>query len=107
MPKFKTYTQPGVFGEAGFSQSALLPDLQQMHTYRDALRQGDRSNVVWGAWLLYAGRVAGGNPPAVAFPAATVENPFGDGRQGAVCLRPGDAAGAARLSALVARFLAG
>ena len=104
--KFKTYTQPGLSGETAFSEGALLPDLQQMHTYRDALRYGDRANVVWGAWLLYTGRVAGGNPPAVAFPPATPQNPFGDGQQGAVCLRPGDAAGAARLAALVAQFLA-
>jgi len=78
--KFKTYADPG----------ALLPDIQQMHTYRDAIRRAGVSGAVRGAWLLYAGAHGVREPRVIGYPGATAELPFGHGEIGALRLRPDD-----------------
>lgn len=90
--KFKTYAEPDA-GQSTwrFRDGTLLPDIQQMHTYRDAIVHGDKTNVVAEAWLLYAGRRDTSNPNIVAYPPSTALCPFGIGRVGALLLRPGQA----------------
>jgi len=78
--KFKTYTDPG----------ALLPDIQQMHTYRDAIRRAGSPGAVRSAWLLYAGARGVHEPRVTGYPHATAELPFGNGEIGALRLRPDD-----------------
>jgi hypothetical protein len=91
--KFKTYAEPssGEKDEASwhFRDGALLPDIQQMHTYRDAIVRGEHENVVSQSWLLYAGRLNVANPEMFAYPQITDEKPFGIGKVGAILLRPG------------------
>ncbi|MES2465653.1 MAG: nuclease domain-containing protein, partial [Armatimonadota bacterium] len=83
--KFKTYAEPSVDQTTWqFRDGALLPDLQQMHTYRDAIVCGDRENVVSEAWLLYPGRLHVTNPAVAAYPASSREQPFGVGKVGAL-----------------------
>ena len=88
--KFKTYAEPDANQSTWrFRDGALLPDLQQMHTYRDAIIHGGETNVVSEAWLLYAGRRDTANPNIVAYPHSIPLQPFGTGRVGALLLRPG------------------
>lgn len=82
--KFKTYAEGDRFAE-----SALLPDIHQMHAYRDAIRRGSAEGVVRAAWLLYAGRRDGEAPAVTAYPPPTAARPFGHGDVGALRLRPG------------------
>jgi hypothetical protein len=90
--KFKSYAEPIPTNECrpswSFREGALLPDIQQMHTYRDAIVFGEQENVVSEAWLLYAGRITAANPDIVAYPRSTPAQPFGVGRIGAILLRP-------------------
>lgn len=100
--KFKAY----VDAIGAFSDATLFPDLQQMHTYRDAVvGPGGQGGAVSGAWLLFCGGGASVGPEVVAFPESTAAEPFGDGLIGALRLRPGHAAGTARLCALLRGFL--
>lgn len=85
--KFKTYAAATPDGWR-FQEGALFPDIQQMHTYRDALTYGAARGAVWGAWLLYCGRVDLDAPTVVAYPPPTEERPFGAGGVGAIRLRP-------------------
>ncbi|MBC8102807.1 MAG: DUF2357 domain-containing protein [Cytophagales bacterium] len=109
--KFKTYCEPAepksATGKTGpvwrFTDSALLPDIQQMHTYRDAIACGSRSRLVSGAWLLYAGRRGVLNPSVVAYPQVSTADPFGAGEVGALLLRPGQTPES--LQALLSGFL--
>ena len=96
--KFKTYADP-----AGGYLSPL-DDSRQLHSYRDAIRSGNTRSVS-AAWVLYCGRVTGANRAVIAFPASTLERPFGGGEIGAVLLRPG--AGNDTLAALIEAFLRG
>lgn len=90
--KFKTYAEPG----------AETDDIRQMHTYRDALRIGDRRPVV-AAWLLFPGRVDGAGRKIIAYPNSSDLRPFGNGEVGAMRNRVGDIG---RLTSLLANFLA-
>jgi hypothetical protein len=91
--KFKTYAEASINEEDEtiwrFRDGSLLPDLQQMHTYRDAIVRREQENVVSEAWLLYAGRRGVTNPEVVAYPHASQAHPFGAGKVGAILLRPG------------------
>jgi hypothetical protein len=89
--KFKTYAETSAAEENvwNFRDGALFPDIQQMHTYRDAIVHGEKSNVVAEAWLLYTGRIGVDNPEIVAYPRSQPELPFGTGGVGAFLLRPG------------------
>ncbi len=92
--KFKTYAEPSTAGDDErqntwqFRDGALLPDLQQMHTYRDAIVRDGQGNVVSEAWLLYAGHRHLPNPEIVSYPRPTSAQPFGTGRVGALLIRP-------------------
>ena len=92
--KWKTYAQSGWEGS----------DIEQMHTYRDAIAHGPARNRVVSAWLLYAGSV---HPetrrPVIAYPDAAPNAPFGNREVGALCLRPGVAR--TPLVSLIADFL--
>lgn len=88
-----------------FSRSLLLPDIQQMHSYHDAIYHGER-RAVWGAWLLYAGRGGLENPCIIAYPDSTLGRPFGSGAVGAILMRPGGV-GNEHLQAIINRFLNG
>jgi hypothetical protein len=100
--KFKAYADVA----GAFSDAALFPDLQQMHTYRDAVvGPGRQGGAVSGAWLLFCGGGTGRGPDVVAYPESSAAAPFGDGLIGALRLRPGHAAGTARLCALLGGFL--
>ena len=70
-----------------FAAGTMHPDIQQMHSYRDAIAHGSERGMVWGAWLLYAGRSEVSNPLVVSFPHDS-ENLFGNHELGAICLRP-------------------
>ncbi|GAB4458435.1 MAG: hypothetical protein OHK0029_19650 [Armatimonadaceae bacterium] len=69
----------------------LTTDINQMHAYRDGIRDRRGNRAVCGAWLLYVGEQHTGNLPVIAYPAASPEAPFGNGAMGAILLRPGRA----------------
>lgn len=111
--KFKTYTAGETDGIDTDDAAApprnlpLVDDLNQLHAYRDGIRRGEAAETpVQGAWLLYAGRVSGGNLPVLAYPRATPEMPYGSGKIGALLLRPG-AVGNDHLRTVIAEFIAG
>ena len=58
---------------------------------------------VRAGWLLYVGRLAGGNSPIISYPRSTPDAPFGRGEVGALLLRPGVASS---LPPLLSAFLA-
>ena len=94
--KWKTYAQPGWEGS----------DIEQMHTYRDAIARGNQRNPVRAAWLLYAGSVdAKMRRPIIAYPKSAPGSPLGNGEVGALCLRPGATAPNAALTFLIEDFL--
>ncbi len=78
--------------------ASLTDDLNQMHAYRDGIRNGE-TQAVAAAWLLYPGRSRTPDEGIIAFPQSTPETPFGGGQIGALQLRPGN--GMERLCDLV------
>lgn len=88
--KFKGYATAALLAET--DTLPLTADINQMHAYRDGIRDPSGNRPVQGAWLLYVGEPTGNNQPIVAYPASTVEVPFGRGELGALRLRPGEQA---------------
>ena len=87
-PKFKSYATPGAEGD----------DVDQMHAYRDAIVDAQGQKRVTRAWCLFAGPADGSARPLIAY------GPAAASIVGALCLRPGDAAGFERLCQLLAAW---
>src|SRR5581483_6289119 len=111
--KFRTYAlplaaqadpgkHPGAEDAIIRQSTALLEDVDKMHTYRDAI-VGEGRPVVDSAWCLFPGLPEEG-PPIVAYPASTPQQPFGTAGVGALRLRP--SANHALLTQLLAQWLA-
>jgi hypothetical protein len=65
---------------------ALLEDVDKMHTYRDSIAR-ETHRAVSDAWCLWPGSAAA---DIFAYPAPTLELPFGIAGIGALAVRPGD-----------------